>query len=94
MTPSRWDSSPTRSESYERCGYFGIKSFGSPGSKDEHAHGTAQSGLGLYFALLQDAECSLCEIRNLVFIYKHSSSVFLIIHTPAQNCHQIAKAFF
>ena len=84
-------------ENYERCGYFGIESPGSPGSKSKQAHGTAQ--LGLYFALLKDVECPLSEVRNMVFIYKNPSPVFSppvlpTTHTHAQKCHQIAKTFF
>lgn len=79
VTPSRWDySRRRRREGVKgmRCGCFGIESSGGPGIKDENAHGTPQSGLGLCFALLRDADSSLSEVRNPVFIYKQPSSVF------------------
>lgn len=79
VTPSRWDySRRRRREGVKgmRCGCFGIESSGGPGNKDEKAHGTPQSGLGLCFALLWDADSSLSEVRNPVFIYKQPSSVF------------------
>lgn len=66
-----------RHESYETYGYLRIETSGIRGSKDGHGHGTAQSGLGLYFALSQDAECSLSKVRNPVFIQKRPLSVFL-----------------
>lgn len=79
MTPFRWDSSLRRRrdgvKAMRDVAILG-KRFGISGSKDEHVHSTAQLGFSLYFALLQDAESSLSEVRNLMFIYKHLSSVF------------------
>lgn len=69
------DEEETGNESYERCGYFGIEA---PEALELRMNMpmALQSLLGFYFALLQDAGCSLSEFRNPVFINEHSPSIF------------------
>lgn len=98
MKPSRCDYSlRRRREGVKAVRDFGVQSSRSPGNKCKCAHVIAQ--LSLYFALLQDAECSLSKVRTLVFIYRHPTSVSppqfsqLRVH-PHKTAFQIAKTCF